>query len=115
MTITDFLLARLGAEENIAKAASRYEGGEFGSWAPYRDGSPSEIREQVKRQSPSRTLADCDSKRRLIGFVAIDANTQPQGPLSESTDWHQTATGVLMLLAAPYAGHPDFDAAWAIS
>lgn len=114
MTITEFLLARLDEEERVAQAASRYEGGAFGSWAPYREGSPPEICEQVKRNSPSRTLADCDSKRRLIGFVAIDANSEPRGPLGESMDWNQTATGVLMLLAAPYIDHRDFDAAWAI-
>ncbi|MFI8962030.1 DUF6221 family protein [Streptomyces sp. NPDC053493] len=57
------------------------------------------------QQSP-KTLADIDSKRRIVGGIA------PAGPHDAHIAGTFTAWDVLKLLALPYVGHPDYDEAW---
>jgi hypothetical protein len=52
--------------------------------------------------SRDRWVAECNTKRRIIALVA------PRAEVHESLE----GSGVLILLAQPYADHPDYREAW---
>lgn len=52
--------------------------------------------------SRDRWVAECDTKRRIIALVA------PRAEVHESME----GSGVLLLLAQPYADHPDYRETW---
>lgn len=65
---------------------------------------------------PARVLAEVEAKRRIIDYCesAIEA-----GGIKPGSTWNDDAAGaevgeaVLHLMALLYAGHPDYDPAWA--
>lgn len=103
LTLTDFLLARLAEDEEVAQAAigSDAEPASRASvWTSLRSGHPGVCdhgpRGSVEMQ-PARVLADVEAKRALIAWDA-------EQPVDR---------GVLNILAKPYANHPDWREEWA--
>lgn len=93
-TLTDFLLARIAEDEERAREFVQYE---------------DDVYETAGWLSPTRVLAECDAKRRIVELaVAADEAMDPPTTLI-------LADEVLLALAHVYADHPDFDPAWAIS
>lgn len=60
--------------------------------------------EHMAYHDPERVLADLESKRSLLDF--LDAAEAPEG------EGRYVAERALLLLALPYAKHPDFRAEW---
>ena len=106
LTLTDFLLARIAEDEDVARSVPEVEPA---SWAPIwtslRSGKTSVCdhgpRGSVEMQ-PARVLAECEAKRRIVESVqaALPRGTSGLGP------------SVLMRLAAVYADHPDYRDEW---
>ncbi|MEU2111844.1 DUF6221 family protein [Streptomyces sp. NPDC019507] len=87
--------------------------------------------EHIARHDPARVLAEVESKRQLVtGYAlsvqAVEELTARREQLKAKgydllmTDMdlgsavvrRDTLTGVVRLLALPYASHPDYDEAW---
>ena len=136
LTLTEFLLARIAEDEADAKKVNT------GQWYPWdeRNGdlSPAlralngRAAAHIARQSPARVLAECEAKRRIVQWHEIheDCCEQRYGPF----EWTAPAEGVVigsevgdsveigrqayygcvtsMMLAAPYADHPDYREEW---
>ena len=174
MTLTEFLLARIAEDEQIARAATDgvwswvsdgyYDAnaqsefltletsedvGEYGtvvigSWSAYSDGDGLEVsmsdRLHIVGWQPSRVLAECEAKRRIVERAAhtaaiIDNEScchEPAEIVAEVSSWvpgdrvgtdltdpEWRCAGVHYLryllspLAAIYADHPDYNPAWA--
>lgn len=133
MTITEFLLARIAEDEEVAKSA----GGGRWSIAPGADGigwhdglaiavvestwdacisvAPAE---HTVRHDPARVLAECQAKRAIVGrhklgswhsgVLDVDVVTCETCNTADD-DW---PCPDLRDLAAVYADHPDYDDAW---
>ena len=120
MTLTDFLLARIAEDEDRAKRAAFGWGAtwsvvtdEFEDWSTvHADGKrdmvgceDGDVTEHIARHDPSRVLAECEAKRRII--VGLDY---------ESDEWcfadAPAVAEVLPFLALPYADHPDYQQEW---
>ncbi len=132
--LTDFLLARIAEDEEVARVATR--GSRWTGLAGWMDrehgksnGLPegpcvlsgaaevvsewhvgSKDAEHIARHDPARVLAECEAKRRIVEAWRA---TWSKAAFSPS---QRLATGamadVLELLALPYADHPDYDEAW---
>lgn len=97
--LTEFLLARIAADERAAAEAVPGAGS----------------------GDPARARAECAAKRRLVlvcresrperSFLGARPPGMPDFPLTPR-DQHQLAALVLGLLALPYAGHPDYRDEW---
>lgn len=111
--LVEFLLARIGEDEESARQAGS---GEWESWSHRAGGVdlrdlvenrkrfaevPSDRDEHIARHSPARVLAECVAKRRIVEHVEPDPLT-----LSPGDDY------VLRLLAQVYADHPDYREEW---
>jgi hypothetical protein len=97
MTLTEFLLARIGDDE--ASAAER----------------PTPVSAPFSR---SRLLAECAAKRRIITLAYEATGYDMTVDLERETD-ERSRSGVafvgeriLRALATPYAEHPDYDPTW---
>lgn len=112
MTLTEFLLARIAEDEADAQSASpspwrvTYDEGDFGlttydypsDRVVVRTPEPYD-QDHVARWQPSRVLAECEAKRRIVEEVL---------PIHPDYD----PLYVQRLLALPYADHPDYDQSW---
>jgi hypothetical protein len=97
MTITEFLLARLDEDEAASYAMLEPPPGSYDkAWQAQR------IREYA-----SRTLAECEAKRRIIKWFEVT-----EDPSLDSMPW-QVMKKVLACLTLPYANHPDYQQEWA--
>lgn len=122
MTITEFLLARIAEDEEVARSAidsSGWGSSPDGRWrlveVPYEGEWPrnpdaehvmwagSEWTIHASRHSPARILRECAAKREIIERHSHcddvsygDASTCPE----------------VSTLAAVYAGHPDYQEEW---
>lgn len=116
MTLTEFLLAQIALDEDMAKYALKYsvsgddmevhwkwvylyrsKNRQLGSWS---------LGMHVGSPSPARVLAECEAKRHIIN---LHAEAVAESMRSGST-W---AYGeVLRRLALPYADHPDYREEW---
>jgi hypothetical protein len=95
-SLTEFLVARISADEAAARDAVDRQA-QF--WI---DIPPGWV-------SPARMLAECAAKRAIIELAA-DA-----GEASGCTECNEAdylGANILRRLAAPYSSHPDFDSAW---
>lgn len=120
MTLTEFLLARIEADETAARHAVRpglageweSDGGAvgimhdrydmFAETIVYNEGTPSlEEATHIARWDPNRVLAECEAKRRIV-----KKHTHEYSP--------HLRCGELLLLASVYADHPDFQPEWMI-
>lgn len=98
MTLTEFLLARIGEDEAASEA---HEGvGSGSSW------------------TRSRVLDECAVKRRIITLAYEATGYDMTVDLERDTD-ERGESGVafvgdriLRALATPYAEHPDYDPVW---
>lgn len=92
--ISAFLLSRIAEDEAIAKAAE-------GCLMP--------------ALSPTRILAECEAKRRIIERARTVLYVQwhdEQRYGAEHAARAQELQQVLLALALPYADHPDYNANW---
>lgn len=97
MTLTEFLLERIAEDEAVLDEALWYHDLDGKRIRPMQD----EPVEQTKARVFRRQVAECESKRRILGVVkpALDAGNDSLRP-------------ILYALALPYADHPDFDPFW---
>ena len=102
-SLTDFLLARIAEDEEIASRAGTFE-----PWS-----------EKMRRDNyghltiqPDRVLAECEAKRRIVeDFQHLDADYHVTH--SEFTEARQfQALVALGHVALPYADHPDYNPDW---
>jgi hypothetical protein len=91
MNLTEFLLARIAEDEEVARLEiGRRDVILTGAFAPH------------------RILAECEAKRRIvelhrIGYDPCDAH---------DASFESIPCETLELLALPYADHPDYREAW---
>jgi len=116
--LDQFLLARIAEDKRIAADAAAASG--QADWDT--DGSrPAHAAEHVARHDPTRVLASCSAKRRLVlacrdsrpdlSFLGARPHGMADFPLTP-TDQHQLAALTLALLALPYADHHDYRPEW---
>lgn len=99
-----FLRARLDEDEQAARSA------EDDGWEAEDVHSVSvDLAEHIARHAPARVLAEVDAKRRIL-----DAWPDSFGLWSaDQADAAKTMkVAVLLLLAVPYAEHPDYRPEW---
>lgn len=126
-----FVRARLDEREEAARAAGgqpwvwleRGPAGELvaptgGAMAVRIDAVTREHRKHIALNDPAYALADIAAKRRIVDEI-VDQIKGMEERIDE--EWcagdpvnYDTSTGLLRLLAAPFAGHPDYDPAWAV-
>ncbi len=106
MTLTEFLLARIAEDEETARQPdlmwpSSWTA-KFHHYEALRETKPRDyaMGRYCTQFDPARVLAECEAKRRIVA-------------LAESvTDMHAEWETLEMLLALPYADHPDYDETW---
>ena len=100
MTLTQFLEARISADEALARAElASYPWNTIGPDTD--DIDPANLR---AIHSPHRWVAECEAKRAIIGLYENEPMWEPG---------HDEAVyQAMMALASVYAGHPDFEEAW---
>lgn len=103
VTLTDFLLARIAEDEEVAQPGGLSE--DSNAWhAP--DGA----------WYPSRVLAECEAKRRIIEMHPqtrqyVDDRTLGDGE-PRIVDLGLDLPAELLVLASVYADHPDYRQEW---
>lgn len=154
MTIVEFLLARIADDEAVAWAALDAPGSTW--WVNSREqrivrGAPTtrapiaealswRTAAHIARLDPTRVLAECEAKRKIIEFhkqwpVLVrtepkleigpdDGLTQYAARMAQRLDWltqqeyakrfgtEAPTTPMLRAMAAVYADHPDYETAW---
>jgi hypothetical protein len=123
-SLLDFVRARLDEREAAAKAAGgrtwmwreRGPAGEIiapltGTLAIRIDASTDELRHHIALNDPAAVLDDIAAKRRILDACEREAAQRHEHAEGEARAWLMDE--VLEALAAPYAGHPGFDPAWA--
>ena len=90
MTIEEFLLARIGEDEAVARMWYQDEGG--GEWEPLE----------------GRVLAECAAKRQIIKHCTETLEDSSGGYTSGAL----LAERVLSAMASTYAEHPDYQQDW---
>ena len=116
MTITEFLLARIAEDEEVAGAlpADGYytDDGRVLEVPPDAAGST-----WPRRWSPVRVLAECEAKRRIVeGWRAsLERHIDTEQPVDGEDFYRGGEWGIdyaLRALAAVYADHPDYREEW---
>jgi hypothetical protein len=121
MTLADFLLARITEDETEAEGLQamahgivdtlrdpKWLGHAVPGWAYWPDVEALTI----------RVLSECDARRRVVQVHAAGEHMCPSEEASRDGLWSVTDQDVmspcptLLLLALPYAGHPDYDPEW---
>ena len=96
MTLTEFLLARIAEDEEQARMASAL------SWVTCPECG----------YDPSRVLAECEAKRRIVEHAQQWAGTlhkTPEGWTPEAcTAYRMAMEWAVQHLALPFADHPDY-------
>jgi hypothetical protein len=133
MTITEFLLARIAEDEAVARAATpgRWHADDtYGTVtaAPFTSARQAYHRANMEdecwviaesmdsgvgdhnlthiaRHNPSRVLAECEAKRRIVR----DCADYPDASVTDGLSWR-----TLTALAAVYADLPDFQDEWRV-
>lgn len=118
MTITEFLLARIAEDEDVARdcAASIGEHAvlEWTIWQKREvDGEMLEVRRTLAPYQPQRALGECEAKRHIVdghpvGYATDTSRLECEGCVSY---W---PCPTLRALAAVYADHPDYQQEWAL-
>ncbi|WP_187365271.1 DUF6221 family protein [Cellulosimicrobium cellulans] len=115
MTLTTFLLARIGESEAAARRRLAV-GGHLGpSGGPERADGPVYLRDAA---DPVRVLAECRVQRELIALAyeatGLDETVDMEretGSRHES-GVHYVGDRILRAMASLYEGHPDFEPTW---
>jgi hypothetical protein len=118
MTLTEFLLARIAEDEALAEVATPGQWERDSGWsitAPAPEGWSGHLvvvetkqrndSEFIARHGPTRVLAECEAKRRLIES-AIEV-IRCGGPIAA----HRGKL-ILYAMAFPYADHADYQEEW---
>lgn len=107
MSITEFLLARIAEDEERAEFVARQIEGN--NWTP-----PSEPwmlswhdEYDLLCIEPSRALADCEAKRRIVEEAR---NYSPELAEGDNGEW--ALDMAVRALASVYADHPDYRDEW---
>lgn len=97
--LVGFLLARIAEDEAAARESVEYEENvwEAAGWLP-----------------PSRVLAECEAKRRIVEQYADAERRRVADPLDMAVAPRRVFAleRVLRALALPYADHPDYREEW---
>ena len=136
MTLTEFLLARIGEDEADARKAVdddeswRHEGegvltqysvsgGHEISSGWLSMGHRFEAGDHIARHNPARVLAECEAKRSIVAehtrpgwTVTCPRCLGDQPELASGTAWRAAPCPTLRALALPYADHPDYREEW---
>lgn len=111
-TRTDFLLARIADDEEVARSAwqATFERGQGAMSIDSGD-----VMAHVTRHDPDRVLAECEAKRRIV--ARHSEGEMYCGWSQDSMSMHGPGDDCeeLLALAAVYASHPDYQAEWAIA
>jgi hypothetical protein len=128
MSLTDFLMARITEDEEVAKAAS------VGTWyscsgtrrgtygvliADSLDdwlgnvavGTTEDDAEHIATHHPARVLAECDAKRQIIERHRRHLGVVPTEFVVPQLT-HRDGCDTLRMLTLPYADHWDYDESW---
>lgn len=130
--ITEFLLARIAEDEQAARAATAgpwevrpywFTSGDR-SWSAVPEVIDEDIdahdAEHIARWDPARVLAECETKRQVVGRAQLlDEQAASIDPadvrLRASFEGQAVAWAVaVMMLALPYADHPDYRPEWKV-
>lgn len=121
--LVEFLRARLNEDSGYARHAATEAGTD---WRTPASGvletaddlhglGDSRLTSFISRFDPGWVLAEVAAKRSILDECAAAIES---GEIQPGTTWNDMAAGaelavdVLQLLAAPYASHPDYQAAW---
>lgn len=127
MTITEFLLARIAEDEEVAKRAAHLKvAGPLHKWHPNSafltsvDMLDRAERVHIARHHPARVLAECEAKRRIVEREDRRLRERWRERSDEHhmtfEEWFQPPFGVTLRdLASIYADHPDYDPSWRVS
>lgn len=127
LTLTEFLLARIAEDEEVAYQAQGLLG-LVTDWHTVEN-----LRERgltradsyhVNRWSSARVLTECEAKRRIVDLHAItedrDWINPSDGPAYQEVNlmcdvcgWFENCCDTIKALALPYADHSDYRAEWA--
>lgn len=149
MTITEFILARVEEDEAAARRARSAVSYRSGEWhaddaddeAPWLENGvytydvhhgsaffatrlPQGASTHIARHDPARVLAECESKRRIVGLHTVDhrddrdicAECGPEEDVRFQVDHYDRGwpCPTLRALAAVWADHPDYQPAWKV-
>ena len=116
MTLTTFLLARIGEDESAARRALA----DLGGTGPRTD--PARVADGVvyvaDPTDPARALVECRAKRQVVVLAdeatGLDQTVDMEREADSRHDSgiHYVGDRILRAMASVYAGHPDFDPAW---
>lgn len=125
MDLVEFLRARLDEDEAAARRAKpgpwTQDGGSIYAGHPTEevvDWVYDDSWEHIARHDPARVLAEVEAKRRIVELAdeasGLDAVVDGEFRVGSRDPVAEPYIGDLILrhLAAPYAGHPDYDARW---
>lgn len=114
--LTDFLLARIADDEAVARAVPPLDEWEDPAYYSERltsveSDNSYEDAVFVNRFNPTRVLAECEAKRRIVQSCTIIGAGIPSPRMDEAA-WLEHF--VLLPLVQPYANHPDFRKEWLV-
>lgn len=110
MTLTEFLLARIAEDEAAAQGATIEPVGTGRSWFDgWSDTHPVGI--HIGKWAPTRVLAECEAKRRIVAKARVWLDDDPDGTSTEAMA-RACWTEALQPLAVVYADHPDYREEW---
>lgn len=114
-TLTDFLLARIAEDEEVARVACEHDPSSRAPiWTSLRSGKPGVCdhgpRGSVEMQ-PTRVLAECDAKRRIVRRCILSEQRSRDGNMVLAADYLASFEDCRDL-ALPYADHPDYREEW---
>lgn len=108
--IVTFLLARIVEDEAFARLAEERRDDHL--WVVTGSDTPVGV-----DYDPERVLADCAAKRTIVGFLDPTSATDRARPGPQAVsggEGRYVAERVLLLLAQPFADHPEFHPPWAL-
>ena len=135
MTLTEFLTARIAEDVELVRQLTTGEHAEPSRWRDSRGDIMGETwvlgsrriaildegnqvsslaGEHIARWDPSRVLAECEAKRRIVDYR--EQCERDRDEAAEARDLFAARLlafdATLRALALPYADHPDYDETW---
>lgn len=112
MTITEFLLARIAEDENVARHPSPMfpmVGAAHHSWE-LGVNTDRDYQDSTIVIDPARVLAECEAKRLIVDLhTPVDDEADGWCNRCDGDGW---PCGTMAALASVYSDHPDYDEAW---